>query len=120
MNARRTWPTDWEAQRAGAGCGKCGQGRPDEDQWGVRWFAGAHADAYLQRTCPQAGSVLARRLRRHPQHHRWSRMKLHPVGAVVGAPPQFGYRADRERDRRPLRPPDSTDTYAGGPGPVGP
>lgn len=47
----RTWPTDWEAQGARAGFGKCEQGCPDEDEWGVRWFAGA----YLQRLCPQAG-----------------------------------------------------------------
>jgi diadenosine tetraphosphate (Ap4A) HIT family hydrolase len=43
----RTWSETWEAEWAGAGCPKCAQGRPDEDEWGVRWYATACADAYL-------------------------------------------------------------------------
>lgn len=36
----RTWPQDWDAQRAGQGRPKCAEGRPAEDQWGIRFFAG--------------------------------------------------------------------------------
>lgn len=54
----RTWPGDWSEQRAGRGCPKCAEGRPDEDQWGVRFFAGRWADAYLQRQPVQAGTVV--------------------------------------------------------------
>jgi len=36
----RTWPQDWDAQRAGQGCPKCAEGRPAEDQRGIRFFAG--------------------------------------------------------------------------------
>ncbi len=33
----------------------CAQGRPDETRWGVRFFAGAVSDAYLQRASIQRG-----------------------------------------------------------------
>ena len=55
----RTWPGDWGERRAGLGCAKCAEGRPDEDQWGVRFFAGRWADAYLQRQPPMAGTTVA-------------------------------------------------------------
>ena len=32
----RTWADDWDERRAGQGCPKCAEGRPDEDQWGVQ------------------------------------------------------------------------------------
>ena len=51
----RTWPEDWEERRSGVGCEGCEQGRPDEDQHGVRFFAGDFADAYLKRISPVAG-----------------------------------------------------------------
>jgi diadenosine tetraphosphate (Ap4A) HIT family hydrolase len=51
----RTWPQDWEERRAGVACVGCEQGRPDEDDHGVRFFAGEVADAYLQRATPVDG-----------------------------------------------------------------
>jgi diadenosine tetraphosphate (Ap4A) HIT family hydrolase len=51
----RTWPLDWEDRRAGVACVGCEQGRPDEDAYGVRFFAGDLADAYLQRVTPADG-----------------------------------------------------------------
>jgi diadenosine tetraphosphate (Ap4A) HIT family hydrolase len=50
-----TWPNDWEHRRAGEDCPKCGQGRPDEDKYGIRFFSGDVSDAYLQRSAPQPG-----------------------------------------------------------------
>lgn len=61
----RTWPGDWDEQRAGLGCPKCAEGRPDEDQWGVRSFKGSWADAYLQREPPQPGTLVVVFRRRH-------------------------------------------------------
>jgi diadenosine tetraphosphate (Ap4A) HIT family hydrolase len=37
----------------------CGQGRPDETQWGVRFFAGEVCDAYLQKAGMQRGYSIA-------------------------------------------------------------
>jgi diadenosine tetraphosphate (Ap4A) HIT family hydrolase len=53
--AMRSWPADWELRLAGAECPACSQGRPDEDEYGVRYFAGTCADAYLQRSTPVPG-----------------------------------------------------------------
>jgi diadenosine tetraphosphate (Ap4A) HIT family hydrolase len=53
--APRTWPENWEALRAGEGCPACLQGRAEEDEWGVRYFAGQASDAYLMRRPPQPG-----------------------------------------------------------------
>ena len=39
----------------GENCPMCAQGRPDEDQYGIRFFAGAVSDAYLQRSRAQPG-----------------------------------------------------------------
>ena len=51
----QTWPQEWFAWRDGAGCPMCAQGRVDEDEWGGRYLAGTHADAYLQRRPFSAG-----------------------------------------------------------------
>jgi diadenosine tetraphosphate (Ap4A) HIT family hydrolase len=49
------WPESFYELRRGEGCEMCRQGRPDETQWGVRFFAGAVSDAYLQRAGIQRG-----------------------------------------------------------------
>ena len=54
----RTWPEDWDARRNGLGCPKCAEGRPGEDLWGVRFFAGRWADAYLERRPPHPGTAV--------------------------------------------------------------
>jgi hypothetical protein len=46
----RTWPEDWEAQRAGVGCIACADGRTDDIGHGVRFFAGNVSDGYLMRS----------------------------------------------------------------------
>jgi diadenosine tetraphosphate (Ap4A) HIT family hydrolase len=51
----RTWSEDWEQRRAGGGCAKCAEGRPDEYEYGVRFFTGEVADGYLQRAGPLPG-----------------------------------------------------------------
>jgi len=64
---QRTWPDTWEAEWHGDGCHKCEQGRPEEDAWGLRWYADEFADAYLLRKPPQAGySVVVFRGRHVP------------------------------------------------------
>jgi diadenosine tetraphosphate (Ap4A) HIT family hydrolase len=63
----RTWPDSWESELAGARCGKCEQGRPDEDDWGVRWLADEFADAYLLKAPASPGySVVVFRGRHVP------------------------------------------------------
>lgn len=54
----RTWPADWDARRGGHDCPKCAEGRPSADRWGVRFFAGRWADAYLERQPPQPGTAV--------------------------------------------------------------
>src|SRR3954470_3149180 len=49
------WPSQFYAWRAGEGCPSCADGRPDETEWGVRFFAGAVSDAYLVRADVQRG-----------------------------------------------------------------
>jgi diadenosine tetraphosphate (Ap4A) HIT family hydrolase len=49
------WPESFYELRRGVGCDMCRQGRPEETQWGVRYFAGAVADAYLQKAGIQRG-----------------------------------------------------------------
>jgi diadenosine tetraphosphate (Ap4A) HIT family hydrolase len=51
----RSWPEDWEQRRAGLNCPGCRDGRPDEDEYGVRYLSVEHADAYLQRVTPVPG-----------------------------------------------------------------
>jgi diadenosine tetraphosphate (Ap4A) HIT family hydrolase len=41
--------------RRGEGCPICGEGRPDENRFGIRIFAGPTSDAYLQRSAIQRG-----------------------------------------------------------------
>ena len=43
----------------------CLQGRVDEDEWGVRVFAGKVSDAYLMRRPPQPGYVVVTFRERH-------------------------------------------------------
>lgn len=49
------WPDSFYAMRDGAGCPICAEGRPDETQHGLRFFAGQACDAYLQRAAIQRG-----------------------------------------------------------------
>lgn len=43
------WPADWDERKRGKGCAMCSEGRPDDNGFGVRVFAGRTSDAYLQR-----------------------------------------------------------------------
>ena len=43
------WPADWDERKRGEGCAMCGDGRPDDNGFGVRVFEGQRCDAYLQR-----------------------------------------------------------------------
>ena len=63
--APRTWPANWEALRAGEGCPACLQGRVEEDEWGVRYFAGQVSDAYLMRRTAQPGHSVVMYRGRH-------------------------------------------------------
>jgi diadenosine tetraphosphate (Ap4A) HIT family hydrolase len=49
------WPASFYALRRGEGCPMCEQGRPDETEHGIRFFAGEVTDAYLQRAGVQRG-----------------------------------------------------------------
>src|SRR4051794_16471370 len=49
------WPQEFYAWRSGDGCPACKEGRPDATASGVRFFAGAVADAYLVRADVQRG-----------------------------------------------------------------
>jgi diadenosine tetraphosphate (Ap4A) HIT family hydrolase len=49
------WPASFYALKRGEDCPMCEQGRPDETQYGARFFAGEVADAYLQRAGIQRG-----------------------------------------------------------------
>ena len=54
------WSDDFYAQLRGEGCPLCEDGRPDETEHGVRFFAGEVSDAYLIRADIQRGlSVVA-------------------------------------------------------------
>ena len=65
-NPTRTWPEDWDAQKAGAGCPFCAQGRIESNEYGARFFAGRVSDAYLQRAGPARGySIVVSRVGRH-------------------------------------------------------
>jgi hypothetical protein len=54
-SANLNWPDDWSARVTGEVCSMCEAGRPDDDGYGVRIFAGRYADAYLQRARVQTG-----------------------------------------------------------------
>ena len=45
----RTWPDDWERRMRGDGCAMCAQGRPEEDEFGIRVYRSDTADGYLQK-----------------------------------------------------------------------
>lgn len=49
------WPASFYQVKRGQGCPACAQGRPDETEYGIRFFAGAVSDAYLQRADIQRG-----------------------------------------------------------------
>jgi diadenosine tetraphosphate (Ap4A) HIT family hydrolase len=52
------WPESFYALRRGEGCPMCAEGRPNDTPWGTRVFAGAYADAYLQRADIQRGYTI--------------------------------------------------------------
>jgi diadenosine tetraphosphate (Ap4A) HIT family hydrolase len=49
------WPESFYALRRGEGCPMCVEGRPEETESGMRFFAGDVADAYLQKEKVQRG-----------------------------------------------------------------
>jgi len=49
------WPENFDAMKHGEGCAMCEEGRPDESQFGVRFFQGRYSDAYLQKEAMQCG-----------------------------------------------------------------
>ena len=49
------WPGNFDAMKRGEGCAMCEEGRPDESQFGVRFFQGQCSDAYLQKEAMQRG-----------------------------------------------------------------
>src|SRR5256714_8314464 len=49
------WPESFYALKRGEGCPMCGQGRPDETEYGARFFAGEVSDVYLQKLNIQRG-----------------------------------------------------------------
>jgi diadenosine tetraphosphate (Ap4A) HIT family hydrolase len=51
------WPDSFYALKRGEGCPMCAS-RPEEDEFGVRFFAGQVADAYLQRAGIQRGYTI--------------------------------------------------------------
>ena len=59
------WSESFYAWRRGEGCPICAEGRPDENDFGIRIFAGDVADAYLQRDSRQRGYTVASWRGRH-------------------------------------------------------
>jgi diadenosine tetraphosphate (Ap4A) HIT family hydrolase len=59
------WPESFYALRRGEGCPICAEGRPDENDFGIRVFAGEVSDAYLQRDGRQRGYTVANWRGRH-------------------------------------------------------
>jgi diadenosine tetraphosphate (Ap4A) HIT family hydrolase len=49
------WPQSFYDLKRGEGCPMCAQGRPEETEYGARFFAGEVADAYLQKENLQRG-----------------------------------------------------------------
>lgn len=45
----RTWPDDWERRYRGDGCLMCAQGRPEENEFGIRIYRSDTSDGYLQK-----------------------------------------------------------------------
>ena len=59
------WPETFYAMRRGEGCPICAEGRPDENDFGIRVFAGEVSDAYIQRDGRHRGNTVASRRGRH-------------------------------------------------------
>jgi diadenosine tetraphosphate (Ap4A) HIT family hydrolase len=53
------WPPAFYEWKSGKGCPACEEGRPDETDDGVRFFAGEVVDAYLRRSDIQRGLTVA-------------------------------------------------------------
>jgi diadenosine tetraphosphate (Ap4A) HIT family hydrolase len=54
-----TWPGNWDRLLDGSECPMCRHGvRVESDRYGVRFYAGKYADAYLQRADVQRGYTL--------------------------------------------------------------
>jgi diadenosine tetraphosphate (Ap4A) HIT family hydrolase len=53
------WPSAFYEWKSGRGCPACEQGRPDETDDGVRFFAGEVVEAYLRRSDIQRGLTVA-------------------------------------------------------------
>jgi diadenosine tetraphosphate (Ap4A) HIT family hydrolase len=49
------WPPEFFELKRGEGCPMCEQGRPEETEYGARFFKGEVADAYLQKANVQRG-----------------------------------------------------------------
>jgi diadenosine tetraphosphate (Ap4A) HIT family hydrolase len=49
------WPSSFYELKRGEGCPMCAEGRPEETEYGARFFAGEVADAYLQKADIQRG-----------------------------------------------------------------
>ena len=49
------WPQSFYDLKRGEGCPMCEQGRPEETEYGARFFAGEVSDAYLQKADIQSG-----------------------------------------------------------------
>ena len=45
----RTWPDDWERRYRGDDCRMCAQGRPEENEFGIRVYRSDTSDGYLQK-----------------------------------------------------------------------
>ena len=45
----RTWPDDWERRYRGEDCVMCAQGRPEENEYGIRVYRSDTSDGYLQK-----------------------------------------------------------------------
>jgi diadenosine tetraphosphate (Ap4A) HIT family hydrolase len=52
------WPAEFYELKRGQGCPMCAQGRPEENEYGIRFFAGEVADAYLQKPDIQRGYTI--------------------------------------------------------------
>lgn len=53
------WPSNWDKRIDGSECSMCRHGvRAESDAYGVRFYAGEYADAYLQRADVQRGYCL--------------------------------------------------------------
>jgi diadenosine tetraphosphate (Ap4A) HIT family hydrolase len=49
------WPQSFYDLKRGEGCPMCAQGRPEETEYGARFFGGEVSDAYLQKDDIQRG-----------------------------------------------------------------